>query len=95
MKYVTENHKVQAILHMKDNELEAIYNLVESHAPSLRFTAISRYEKAIDGEPKDTALPLNKSHLNFSCNNVTINDRIQIMLKQLEEMPKGLYNIYV
>lgn len=76
----------KALLALPHNELEGIYHLTESHTPGLRFTACVQYEKALNNNsiPKT----LNKERINFRCSDTNLSDRINTMLKNVEEMPK-------
>lgn len=75
---------MKALVSLPKNELEAVYNLIESHAPTLRFQASHQYEKS---QSQKENLPLNMDNFKFYCNNV--NENVQRILTQLQEMPKG------
>lgn len=73
---------------MPHNELEGIYHLTESHAPGLRFKASLQYEKALNAANNNTPPTLKKERFEFPCAGKDIKDKINTMLKNVEEMPK-------
>ncbi|KAB0804727.1 hypothetical protein PPYR_01697 [Photinus pyralis] len=82
----TKSCKAKALLNLERNELEAIYYLVESHSPNLRLNAVHCYEKSLHCVYDPT--PLNKAYFNFQCSTQTTEDKVNSMLRMVEEFPQ-------
>ncbi|KAG5897816.1 hypothetical protein JTB14_011816 [Gonioctena quinquepunctata] len=82
----------RALMNEKDDELETIYHLAETHSPGLRARTVLRYEKLLANESKSfqniTNLQKCRDNLAFKCSTYSNDERINVMLKQLKEMPK-------
>ncbi|XP_023026934.2 extra spindle pole bodies like 1, separase [Leptinotarsa decemlineata] len=81
----------KALINENDNELESIYYLSETHSPGLRSRTVLRYEKLLANDPVSqniTHLQKSRDNLAFKCSTYPKNDRIRIMLEQMQEMPK-------
>ncbi|XP_028140260.2 uncharacterized protein LOC114334421 [Diabrotica virgifera virgifera] len=84
--------RLKAVINAENNELDAIYNLVESHSPGLRNKTVLRYEKLL----KDTSttsenasqLESTKVSLSIKCPTYPNEKKVEDMLKQIQEMPK-------
>lgn len=85
-------------LYLKDsNELEAIYNLSESHSPGLRFKTLLHYERLQSKEMeinKITPLLSSKEALMMKCPLLPVENKISEMLNHIEEMPEGIMKMH-
>ncbi|XP_056637948.1 uncharacterized protein LOC130446007 [Diorhabda sublineata] len=82
----------KALLNPENNELDVIYNLMESHSPGLRNKTVYRYEKLLADESnpfqKSNQLELSKERLTIKCSTYPKEKKIQEMLNQIDEFPK-------
>ncbi|KAJ8957970.1 hypothetical protein NQ318_001971 [Aromia moschata] len=76
----------------QNNELDAIYNLIESHSPGLRSKAALRYEKLLTSDAesinKDSPLYLTKENMGFTCSTAAKEENVRRVLRQIEDLPK-------
>lgn len=89
------NQKVnsyKALLNPENDELDVIYNLMESHSPGLRNKTVYRYEKLLADESnpfkKSSLLELSKERLTIKCSTYPKEKKIEEMLNQVNEFPK-------
>lgn len=73
---------------MPYDELEGIYYLTESHTPGLRFKASLQYDKALHSDESSTPKTIKKESMELPCENSDLNNKIDVMLNHVEEMPK-------
>lgn len=84
----------KALYNQKNNELAAIYNLVQSHSPGLRNKAALRYEKCLSSDVEhvcNVSLNSVKEDIALKCPTEQLDNSIRTMLKQVEAMPKGKF----
>ncbi|XP_072381115.1 uncharacterized protein Sse [Diabrotica undecimpunctata] len=83
---------LKALINAENNELDIIYNLVESHSPGLRNKTVLRYEKLLEDKNttlhKTSQLELTKESLSIKCPTYPKEKRVGEMLKQIQDMPK-------
>ncbi|KAJ8912438.1 hypothetical protein NQ315_006105 [Exocentrus adspersus] len=83
--------RYKALHIQKDSDIDAIYNLVQSHSPGLRNKAVLRYEKLLSADVEPICkIPLisTTEEIALKCPTAEVNENIRIMLRHIAEMPK-------